>query len=348
MDVNLESMKYILVTGAAGFIGFHLSKSLLKLGFKVYGIDNLNAYYDVRLKLDRLKELGIETQEELFLRQKEVGSKTFLDFTFCQMDLIDENKLDQLFRKNKFDVVINLAAQAGVRYSIDNPKIYIQSNVVGFINILEACRANEISHLIYASSSSVYGNAEKVPFTETDSVDHPISLYAATKKSNELMAHTYSHLYGLQTTGLRFFTVYGPWGRPDMAPFLFTKSILEGKPIKVFNHGDLMRDFTFISDIVEGIIRTIDFKPKDDQDSNYNIFNIGNNNPVQLLEFIKAIESNCNIKAVLDMHPMQAGDVYQTYANIDKLKDAVGYSPLINIDSGIMEFVKWYKDYYGQ
>lgn len=341
-------MKYILVTGTAGFIGFHLSKSLLKLGFKVYGIDNLNAYYDVRLKLDRLKELGIETQEELFLRQKEVSSKTFTDFTFCQMDLVDENKIDQLFRNNKFDVVINLAAQAGVRYSIDNPKVYIQSNVVGFINILEACRENKISHLIYASSSSVYGNADKVPFNETDSVDHPISLYAATKKSNELMAHTYSHLYGLQATGLRFFTVYGPWGRPDMAPFLFTKSILEGKPIKVFNYGDLKRDFTFISDIIDGIIRTIDFKPKDSEDSKYNIFNIGNNSPVQLLDFIKAIELNCNKEALLDMHPMQAGDVFQTYANIDKLKDAVGYSPSTNIDIGIKEFVKWYKDYYEQ
>jgi UDP-glucuronate 4-epimerase len=245
-------------------------------------------------------------------------------------------------------VVINLAAQAGVRYSIDYPKVYIQSNVVGFINILEAFRENKIAHLIYASSLSVYGNADKVPFSETNSVDHPISVYAATKKSNELMAHTYSHLYGLQTTGLRFFIVYGPWGRPDMAPFLFTKSILEGKPIKVFNHGNLLYDFTFISDIIDGILRTIDFKSKDSQDSNYNIFNIGNNNPVQLLDFIKAIELNCNKVALLDMDPMQAGDVFQTYADIDKLKDAVGYSPSTNIDIGIKEFVKWYKNYYGQ
>jgi len=348
MDVKFTQMKHILVTGAAGFIGFHLAETLLKFGFKVYGIDNLNAYYDVRLKLDRLKELGIETQDELFLRQKEVQSKTYENFTFHQMDLVDEQRIEQLFEENKFDIVINLAAQAGVRYSIDNPKVYIQSNIVGFINILEACREHKIEHLIYASSSSVYGNADKVPFLESDNVNHPISLYAATKKSNELMAHTYSHLYGLKTTGLRFFTVYGPWGRPDMAPFLFTKAILNEKPIKVFNNGNLLRDFTFIADIIDGIIKTLDLHPKDSKLSNYNIFNIGNNNPVKLLDFIKAIEVNCNKEALLEMHPMQPGDVFQTYADISQLNQAVGYAPSTNIDIGIAAFVSWYKGYYGE
>jgi UDP-glucuronate 4-epimerase len=348
MDVKLIQMKHILVTGVAGFIGFHLAENLLKLGFRVYGIDNLNAYYDVRLKLDRLKELGVETQDELFLRQKEVQSKTNGNFTFHQMDLVDEQRIEQLFQKNQFNAVINLAAQAGVRYSIDNPKVYVQSNIVGFINILEACREHKIEHLIYASSSSVYGNTNKVPFSENDNVDHPISLYAATKKSNELMAYTYSYLYGLKTTGLRFFTVYGPWGRPDMAPFLFTKAILNDKPIKVFNNGNLLRDFTFIADIIDGIIKTLDFNPKKAKDLNYNIFNIGNNNPVKLLDFIKAIEVNCNKEAILKMHPMQPGDVYQTYADITKLNQAVGYAPSTNIDTGIEAFVSWYNDYYGK
>ena len=252
-------MSKILVTGAAGFIGFHVSKKLIDLGFEVYGIDNLNAYYDVRLKLDRLKELGIDTQSELFMRQQEVKSGSNESFRFSQMDLVDEHRLDHLFLKEKFDAVINLAAQAGVRYSIENPKAYIQANVVGFMNILEACRSNQIKHLIYASSSSVYGNQQKVPFSEKDRVDHPISLYAATKKSNELMAYTYSHLFKIPTTGLRFFTVYGPWGRPDMAYFSFTKDILKGKTIKVFNHGKMKRDFTYIDDIVEGIFRVSKF-----------------------------------------------------------------------------------------
>jgi UDP-glucuronate 4-epimerase len=338
-------MKSILVTGAAGFIGFHLVDRLLQTGLTVYGIDNLNAYYDVRLKLDRLKELGLETQEELFLRQKETKSKKYSNFTFHQMDLVDEHRIDLLFKENKFDVVINLAAQAGVRYSIDNPKVYVQSNIVGFINILEACRENNVSHLIYASSSSVYGNSDKVPFSELDSVDYPVSLYAATKKSNELMAHTYSHLYGIKTTGLRFFTVYGPWGRPDMAPLLFTKSILDEKPIKVFNYGDLMRDFTYITDIIDGIIKTIDIPQNT---SLYNIFNIGNNNPVKLIDFIKEIELNCGKVAVLDMQPMQPGDVFQTYADITSLNKTVGYKPKVNINQGIMEFVNWYRQYYGR
>lgn len=336
-------MSKILVTGAAGFIGFHVSKKLIDLGFEVYGIDNLNAYYDVRLKLDRLKELGIDTQSELFMRQQEVKSGSNESFRFSQMDLVDEHRLDHLFLKEKFDAVINLAAQAGVRYSIENPKAYIQANVVGFMNILEACRSNQIKHLIYASSSSVYGNQQKVPFSEKDRVDHPISLYAATKKSNELMAHVYSHLYGLKTTGLRFFTVYGPWGRPDMAPFLFTKAILSETPIKVFNNGDLMRDFTYIDDIVKGIIEVL---ITDKIQENYNIYNIGNNTPVKLLDFIQAVEGACNKKAQLDFYPMQDGDVYQTFADIEDLKAVTGYIPKVKINEGIQEFVNWYKAYF--
>ena len=336
-------MSKILVTGAAGFIGFHVSKKLVDLGFEVYGIDNLNAYYDVRLKLDRLKELGIDIQSELFMRQQEVKSGSNESFRFSQMDLVDEHRLDHLFLKEKFDAVINLAAQAGVRYSIENPKAYIQANVVGFMNILEACRSNQIKHLIYASSSSVYGNQQKVPFSEKDRVDHPISLYAATKKSNELMAHVYSHLYGLKTTGLRFFTVYGPWGRPDMAPFLFTKAILSETPIKVFNNGDLMRDFTYIEDIVKGIIEVL---ITDKIQENYNIYNIGNNTPVKLLDFIQAVEGACNKKAQLDFYPMQDGDVYQTFADIEDLKAVTGYIPKVKINEGIQEFVNWYKAYF--
>lgn len=336
-------MSKILVTGAAGFIGFHVSKKLIDLGFEVYGIDNLNAYYDVRLKLDRLKELGIDIQSELFMRQQEVKSRSNESFRFSQMDLVDEHRLDHLFLKEKFDAVINLAAQAGVRYSIENPKAYIQANVVGFMNILEACRSNQIKHLIYASSSSVYGNQQKVPFSEKDRVDHPISLYAATKKSNELMAHVYSHLYGLKTTGLRFFTVYGPWGRPDMAPFLFTKAILSETPIKVFNNGDLMRDFTYIEDIVKGIIEVL---ITDKIQENYNIYNIGNNTPVKLLDFIQAVEGACNKKAQLDFYPMQDGDVYQTFADIEDLKAVTGYIPKVKINEGIQEFVNWYKAYF--
>lgn len=336
-------MSKILVTGAAGFIGFHVSKKLIDLGFEVYGIDNLNAYYDVRLKLDRLKELGIDTQSELFMRQQEVKSGSNESFRFSQMDLVDGHRLDHLFLKEKFDAVINLAAQAGVRYSIENPKAYIQANVVGFMNILEACRSNQIKHLIYASSSSVYGNQQKVPFSEKDRVDHPISLYAATKKSNELMAHVYSHLYGLKTTGLRFFTVYGPWGRPDMAPFLFTKAILSEMPIKVFNNGDLMRDFTYIEDIVKGIIEVL---ITDKIQENYNIYNIGNNTPVKLLDFIQAVEGACNKKAQLDFYPMQDGDVYQTFADIEDLKAVTGYIPKVKINEGIQEFVNWYKAYF--
>lgn len=336
-------MKKVLITGAAGFIGYHLSKKMLELGFQVFGIDNLNAYYDVRLKLDRLKELGIDTQDGIFLRQEEVRSFKFSNLNFLQLDLTDENRIDELFEKEKFDIVVNLAAQAGVRYSIDNPKVYVQSNIVGFINILEACRQNNIKHLIYASSSSVYGNRDKVPFSEADRVDNPISLYAATKKSNELMAHVYSHLYALPTTGLRFFTVYGPWGRPDMAPFLFTKALFEKKAIKVFNNGDLMRDFTFIDDIIEGILGIIS---KEVASSDCRVFNIGNNNPEKLMDFIKYIEQSANQKAVLDFLPMQAGDVYQTFADIDSLQKYSGYEPKTDLKDGLEQFVAWYKTYY--
>lgn len=335
----------ILVTGVSGFIGFHLAKRLLELEFTVYGIDNLNAYYDVRLKLDRLKELGVDVQSELFMRQIVVGSEKFSRFKFLQLDLVDEHRLDVLFEKEQFDIVVNLAAQAGVRYSIDNPKVYIQSNIVGFMNILEASRRNHIKHLIYASSSSVYGNRREVPFNEEDVVDHPISLYASTKKSNELMAHVYSHLYGLPTTGLRFFTVYGPWGRPDMAPFLFTKAILDDQPIKVFNNGDLLRDFTYIDDIIDAVVNVLNSETAVE---NYQIFNIGNNRPEKLLNFIEMIEKECDKKAKLIMYPMQDGDVYQTYANIDKLITLFNYYPKVTLQDGIRNFVKWYKEYYIQ
>jgi UDP-glucuronate 4-epimerase len=332
----------ILVTGSAGFIGYHLIKKLISLGFQVYGIDNLNDYYNVNLKKDRLAELGIDVNSENFLKQAEIKS-TISNFRFRQIDLVEDQKLDILFRKEKFDCVINLAAQAGVRYSIDNPKVYVQSNLVGFINVLEACRQNKIKHLIYASSSSVYGNQEKVPFSEEDSVDKPISLYAATKKSNELMAHVYSHLYGLPTTGLRFFTVYGPWGRPDMAPFLFTKAILSGNPIKVFNNGNLMRDFTYIDDIINGVVGVLKSKVKSGA---YQLYNIGNNDPVKLLDFIKSLEHACGTSAKLIMHPMQDGDVYKTYANTDALHNLCGYKASVDIDFGLKKFVGWYKTYY--
>lgn len=332
----------ILVTGAAGFIGYHLCKKLISENHHVYGIDNLNSYYDVRLKLDRLVQLGIDTTSEDFLRQRELTSKDS-SFLFWQLDLLDAQGIDGLFHREKFDVVINLAAQAGVRYSIDNPKVYVQSNVVGFINILEACRQNVIKHLIYASSSSVYGNQEKVPFSEDDRVDHPVSLYAATKKSNELMAHVYSHLNGFKTTGLRFFTVYGPWGRPDMASFLFTKAILNETPIKVFNHGDLMRDFTYVDDIVDGVFGVLNNFEKLDS---YSILNIGNNTPTKLMDFICYLEESCNKKAILENYPMQDGDVYQTYADVQHLKSIVGYQLRTDLKKGLGNFVEWFKQYY--
>jgi UDP-glucuronate 4-epimerase len=334
----------ILVTGAAGFIGFHLSKSLLANGHEVVGIDNINDYYDVELKYDRLKELGVQKENtKIFLNK--VKSGIYSDrFCFVRMNLEDKENLQKLFKNSKFDIVCNLAAQAGVRYSLENPDAYIQSNIVGFVNILECCRSHSIKHLVYASSSSVYGVNEKVPFETSDNVDHPISLYAATKKSNELMAHTYSHLYDIPTTGLRFFTVYGPWGRPDMAMFLFTKAISENKPIKVFNYGNMERDFTYIDDIVEGIQRIIN-KPVNKRDKKYKIYNIGNNNSIKLTDFIFEIENNLEIKAKKELMPIQPGDVEKTWANIDELINDYNYKPKTSVKDGVKEFVNWYKTY---
>lgn len=331
----------ILVTGAAGFIGFHLSKKLCSLGYAVTGIDNLNDYYEVSLKESRLAIL-----------------KSIPGFTFHKLELTDKKGIDTLFDKSKFKYVVNLAAQAGVRYSLTNPYAYLESNLHGFLNILEACRYNKVEHLIYASSSSVYGANKNMPFSVHHNVDHPISLYAATKKSNELMAHTYSALYNLPTTGLRFFTVYGPYGRPDMALFIFTKAILEGKPIDVFNHGKMKRDFTFIDDIVEGVVRLIPTVPKADSSWNgtkpdaassfapYRLYNIGNNSPVELLRFIEVIEENLGKKAVKNLLPIQEGDVPETFADVDALTEAVGFKPSTSIEEGISKFVTWYKEYY--
>ena len=331
----------ILVTGAAGFIGMTTSLRLLARGDEVVGLDNLNDYYEVSLKENRLKRLT-----------------ALPGFRFVKLDVGDRAGMEKLFAAEKFDKVIHLAAQAGVRYSIQNPHAYVDSNLVGFINVLEGCRHNQVQHLVYASSSSVYGGNTRMPFSEHDSVDHPVSLYAATKKANELMAHTYSHLYGLPTTGLRFFTVYGPWGRPDMALFLFTKAILEGRPIDVFNHGNMKRDFTYIDDIVEGVIRVMDrtaaanpeYDPiaADPATSNvpYRVFNIGNNNPVQLLDFIGAIENALGMKAEKRLLPLQDGDVPATYANTDLLNDWVGFVPGTSVEDGVGRFVSWYRDYY--
>lgn len=333
----------ILVTGAAGFIGFHLIKGLLETKSSdkdlfIVGIDNNNDYYDVGLKEDRLRILK-ETS----------GSEKF---TFIKLDLADRELMADLFSTYQFDTVINLGAQAGVRYSIENPHAYIDSNVVGFVNVLEGCRYHNIKHLIYASSSSVYGMNIKQPFTTADCVDFPISLYAATKKSNELMAHSYSHLYNIPTTGLRFFTVYGPYGRPDMAYFSFTKKILAGEPIDVFNNGDMQRDFTYIDDIVRGIIRIINKAPSPQcstittSTAPYKIYNIGNNQPVTLRRFINAIEDACGKKAQENLLPMQSGDVPITYADIDELVDDIGFKPETSIEEGIKKFVDWYRQYY--
>lgn len=335
--------KTILVTGAAGFIGFHLCKKLLDLGMHVIGIDNINDYYDVNLKYDRLKELGIgieSKQDHVVCESSIYGDK----MKFVRISIDDRKMLPPLFKDFKFDLVCNLAAQAGVRYSIENPKAYIDSNINGFSNILECCRNFNIKRLVYASSSSVYGNSDNVPFKESHNVDHPISLYAATKKSNELMAYTYSHLFNIETVGLRFFTVYGPWGRPDMAMFLFTDAILNNKPIKVFNKGNLSRDFTYISDIIEGVISVIssDICAK----SKYRLFNIGNSNPIRLLDFIKEIEIQTNKKAIKEMLPMQEGDVNQTYADISALLKECNYKPSTPIKKGVEKFVNWYKLYY--
>lgn len=332
-------MKY-LVTGAAGFIGSVVVERLTAAGHQVVGIDNINDYYDVALKEARLDRI----EHALF--------------EFIKLDLADREGIKALFAQQQFDRVIHLGAQAGVRYSIENPLAYADSNLVGHVNILEGCRQNKVGHLIYASSSSVYGLNAKVPFSTNDSVDHPISLYAATKKSNELMAHTYSHLYDVPTTGLRFFTVYGPWGRPDMAPFIFTKKILEGETIDINNNGDMWRDFTYIDDIVEGVIRIADVEPVKDpswtvesgspatSSAPYAIYNIGHGSPISLMDFVKAIEDELGIEAKKNFREMQAGDVYQTYADTSDLFTAIGYTPAVTVKQGVAEFVKWYKAFY--
>jgi len=332
----------VLLTGAAGFIGMSVSLRLLERGDEVVGLDNLNSYYDVRLKLDRLQHL-----------------RAHPNFRFVKADVADRPGIEALFAAEAFERVVHLAAQAGVRYSLENPHAYVDSNVVGFLNVLEGCRRNPVEHLVYASSSSVYGGNTRMPFSEHDSVDHPVSLYAATKKANELMAHTYSHLYGLPTTGLRFFTVYGPWGRPDMALFLFTKAILEGRPIDVYNHGDMQRDFTYIDDIVEGVVRVLDRRADPDpgylperpdpatSNAPYRLFNIGNHQPVALLEFIRCIESALDRQAEKRFLPLQEGDVVATYADVTLLQEWTDCTPATPIAVGVARFVAWYRSYYG-
>ena len=346
----------ILITGTAGFIGFHLAKRMLKRGDEVIGLDNINNYYEVGVKYGRLEETGIKQEQIKY--NKLIQSKKNPNYKFIKLNLEDRDNIEKLFKIEKFDKVCHLAAQAGVRYSLTNPYAYIEANIVGYMNILEACRHNKIKHLVYASSSSVYGLNEKMPFSTSDNIDHPVSLYAATKKSNELMSHTYSHLYGIPTTGLRFFTVYGPWGRPDMALFLFTKAILEDKPIEVFNYGNMKRDFTYIDDIVEGIIRVIDKPPKgnpnwtglnpDPSNSKapYKVYNIGNNMPVKLMDFIEAIEEALAKKAKKNMMPIQLGDVPASHADVSDLVEDMDYKPNTPIKKGINNFIKWYKEFY--
>ncbi|WP_288369238.1 NAD-dependent epimerase [uncultured Algoriphagus sp.] len=348
-------MKY-LVTGAAGFVGFHVSKALVERGDTVVGLDIINDYYDINLKFDRLDFLGIQ-KNKLEANQK-LESEKFSNFSFVRMDLAQKEPLMDLFGSEKFDVVIHLAAQAGVRYSLTHPEVYVQSNIIAFLNILECCRFHPVKHLVYASSSSVYGSNEKMPFSTSDPVDHPISLYAASKKSNELMAHTYSHLFGIPTTGLRFFTVYGPWGRPDMALFLFTKAILEDKPIQVFNYGKMKRDFTYVDDIVEGVLKVADrpARPNPDFDSQnpdpgsgkapYKVYNIGNSSPVLLMDYIHAIEKGLGKKATMELLPLQPGDVPASHADVVDLIRDTGYKPNTPIEDGVKAFTDWYLDYY--
>jgi UDP-glucuronate 4-epimerase len=346
----------ILVTGTAGFIGFHLAQKLIERGDEVVGLDNINDYYDVNLKYARLNKLGIEQNKITYAQV--VKSNTYKNHKFIKLDLSDSENMNKFFEEEKFDAVCNLAAQAGVRYSLENPHVYINSNIVGFMNILEACRNYNIKNLSYASSSSVYGLNKSQPFSTSDCTNHPISLYAATKKSNELMAHTYSHLYNIRTTGLRFFTVYGPWGRPDMAPILFADAILHGREIKVFNHGNMSRDFTYIDDIIDGIVKVIDnpakslekFDPKNPNPSissaPYRIYNIGSNSPVKLLDFIETLESSIGMNAKKNFMEIQPGDVISTYADTSNLTEDFKYSPKTNLNDGVHKFVKWYKEFY--
>lgn len=346
----------ILITGTAGFIGFHLAKKMLERGNEVVGLDSINDYYDVRVKYGRLEQTGIKKDNIQY--NQLVQSSKYEKYRFIQLQLEDKENLVKLFEKERFDYVINLAAQAGVRYSLTHPDAYIEANIIGFLNILECCRNFPVKHLTYASSSSVYGLNENQPFSTKDNVDHPISLYAASKKSNELMAHTYSHLYKIPTTGLRFFTVYGPWGRPDMALFLFTKAILENKPIDVFNYGEMQRDFTYVDDIVEGVIRVNDNPPKENLNWNpnsndpstssapYKVYNIGNNNPVKLMDFIFALEEKIGKKAEKNMLPIQPGDVPSTYADVTDLVRDLDYQPKTSIQFGIDAFIDWYKAFF--
>jgi UDP-glucuronate 4-epimerase len=348
-------MKY-LVTGTAGFIGFHVAQQLLERGDEVVGLDIINDYYDVNLKYARLAQTGIH--QDQIKKGELIQSESIPGYRFIQLDLSVKESLLELFAKEKFDVVIHLAAQAGVRYSLTNPEVYIESNIVAFLNILEACRFHPVKHLVYASSSSVYGSNEKMPFSTSDSVDHPISLYAASKKSNELMAHTYSHLFNIPTTGLRFFTVYGPWGRPDMALFLFTEAILKGEAIQVFNYGNMKRDFTYIDDIVTGVIKVADRPagPNANFDSQnpdpgsskspYKVYNIGNSEPVLLMDYIHAVEKGLGKEAKMNMLPLQPGDVPASHADVTDLVRDTGYKPATPIDQGVKSFTDWYSEYY--
>lgn len=346
--------KKVLITGAAGFIGFHLSKKLVDEGLEVVGIDNINDYYDPELKLARLRELGIDTSN--IQDNKEISGT----ITFVKLDLKDLENLKELFKKHKFDFVVNLAAQAGVRYSLINPHSYVDNNITGFLNVLESCRAYPVEHLVFASSSSVYGLSEEIPFHEDNSADHPLAMYAASKKANEMMAHSYAHLFNVPSTGLRFFTVYGPWGRPDMALYIFTKAMVENKEFEVFNNGKMSRDFTYVGDIVESIKRLLPKAPKKNNPNfdakkpvpskskaAYQLFNIGNNSPVQLMDYVKAIEKALDKKGKVVFKPMQPGDVTATYANVESLFEYINFKPQTSIDEGIQAFVEFYKKYRG-